>query len=230
MTTHPHHAEDHDREHNRYREVFDGDDDPLHYEPGESFNTARDEAHAEMRHETIRLVAICAFIGAIIVIVIWPAMSGTMISQDFWGSWPLWLLILGVILTPIIYHLYRRLLYRDRSPIDWAPDYMNVLVAVVVMLLTIFVILATNTAAGAWMAISGNHYVSSDQDWTLFSWHGLAAILIALSGVAAIVCYVMLLRAIVFRSWPQVWPWALAVPLCLYFAIGSALAHNAHWV
>lgn len=220
-----------DREQNRYGDATDGADS-LHNDPQPEMNSARDEAHAEMRAGTIKLVAIFTIVILVAILVIWPASTSTMVSRDLWGSGPIWLLLIGIALAPVVYYLYCWILEKERPKQAFLPDYFNVAVAIVVFLVVFIIIVATNTAAGAWMWTTNSYYLNvQSQNWNLADWHTAWAMVVIIGlGLAAIGAYLVLLWLIVKSSWKYVAIVAALVPVCLYLAIGSAMAHNANWI
>ena len=198
---------------------------------GPARNTPLDEGHAEMRRDSIQRVVRRVLIWSVVLLILWWALTGTLLAPNVFTSAPLWWMAIGILLAPLVDYVFTWGLYRERPVQRFAAQYLAVAVALVTMFVVFFVILAFVNTGAMWMSISGNYYVNATHDnaWLTSPQKFIAILLILGFVVLTIIAYISVLGAVVRGLWRRALVWAALVPVGLIFAIGNAVAHNNHW-
>lgn len=194
-------------------------------------NTPLEESHAEMRRDTTLRVVRRVLVWSVILLVVWWALTGTFIDKNPWLSAPLWWLVIGIVIAPLVDYLFTWGLHHERPATRFARQYLAVGVAVVVMIVMFILIFAFVPTSSWWMHLSGNYYIDATHDgaWLTNPQKLIAILLIVGFLVLAIIAYIKVLGAVVRGAWRNAMVWAALMPIGLIFAIGSSIAHNTHW-
>lgn len=184
-------------------------------------NSSLDAGMAHLRREGLRQVIMGAVFVGLVILLGYGSYSGRLVTPDLWHSW-LWLLAAGVLIALIVHYLFFGL--GRRSIAEHAgPRLLPALLAAVALVVVPLVLLALTIPSRVWALLAGNQYygTASLGGWGIF--------LLIIFGIGAVVCYVLLVGAILSSDygWLRIFVWLALTLVFLIPSMGMSVLANA---